>query len=67
MFRQNQYWLIVTKSRDNFEKAVQNSDIPIDSNVLLCVRQELVPPQNSDENHKYFYIISIHYGTNSLF
>ena len=39
MFRQNQYWIIVAKSKDNFEKAVQNSDIPIDSNVLLCVRR----------------------------
>ena len=42
MFRQNQYWIIITKSKDIFERAVQNSDIPIDSNVLLCVRQGFV-------------------------
>ena len=39
MFRQNQYWIIITKSKETFERAVEDSDIPIDSNVLICIRQ----------------------------
>ena len=40
MFKENQYWIIVTESTDDFKAAVKESDIPINSNVLLCIRRE---------------------------
>ena len=40
MLRENQYWIIISKSEEDFMAAVKESDIPINSNVLLSVREE---------------------------
>ena len=40
MLRENQYWIIISKSEEDFKAAVKESDIPINSNVLLSVREE---------------------------
>ena len=40
MLRENQYWIIISKSEEDFLAAVKESDIPINSNVLLSVREE---------------------------
>ena len=40
MLRENQYWIIISKSEEDFMAAVKESDIPINSNVLLSVRKE---------------------------
>ena len=70
MFRENQYWIIITKSKDTFERAMENSDIPIDSNVLLCVRQgfllEICLSSFRYKEKKPNMIISINYRINSL-
>ena len=40
MFGENQYWIIVSTSEEDFKAAVKESDISINSNVLLSVREE---------------------------